>query len=235
MSSDTQLNRTMQFIIYSGISFLALLFTLILLPSSISYYHRFFGKMNPIVVIVFTSIVGAGALWILQAKYGFVLFKGKGTIPGVKLSALLATVLGIAIIIADFLIRYPEDTNVPFPQALLFYPSVGFVAEIIFHVLPLTLLLIILKPLSGWIGREKLVWVGIILVAVLEPIFQVTFEGKPFTWGSAYTWIHVFAMAFLQLYVFWRYDFISMYMFRIFYYFYWHILWGVIRLEILFK
>lgn len=235
MSSDPQLSRTIQFITYSGLSVLALLFTLILLPSSISYYQRFFGKLSPIVVIVTASIVGAVALWLLNTKFGFVVFMGKGTIPGVKLSAVLATVLGIAIIIADLFIRYPEEMNVPFPKALLFYPSVGFVAEIIFHVLPLTLLLLILKPLSGWIGGEKLIWVGIILVAVSEPIFQVTFEGKPFTWGSAYTWVHVFAIAFLQLYVFWRYDFMSMYLFRMFYYLYWHILWGIIRLEILFK
>ena len=235
MSSDPQLSRTIQFISYASLSVLALVFTLILLPSSISYYHRFFGNLNPIVVIVISSIVGAVALWLLQAMYGFVIFKGNGTIPGVKLSAVLATVLGIAIIIADFFIRYPEDMNVPVPQALLFYPSVGFVAEIVFHVLPLTLLLIILKPLSGWIGGEKLIWISIILVAVLEPIFQVVFEGRPFTWGSIYTLIHVFAIAFLQLFVFWRYDFMSMYLFRMFYYFYWHILWGNIRLEILFK
>jgi hypothetical protein len=235
MESDPQFNRTVQFIAYSIISLLAILFTLILVPSSNTYYHRFIGKMNPIVLIVFLSIVGAAALWFLQARYGFVLFKGRGTIPGVKLSAVLATVLGIAIIIADFFIRYPADTNVPVPQALLFYPSIGFGAEIIFHVLPLVLLLSLLDPLGGWIGREKVIWAAIILVAVLEPIFQVAFEGKPFTWGAAYTLIHVFVIAFMQLYVFRRYDFISMYLFRIFYYMYWHILWGVIRLEILFK
>jgi hypothetical protein len=53
-------------------------------------------------------------------------------------------------------------------------------------------------------------------------------------WVAAYTWIHVFVIAFLQLYVFRRFDFVSMYSFRLFYYAYWHILWGVIRLEVLF-
>ena len=53
----------------------------------------------------------------------------------------------VAIIIADFFIRYPEDINVPVPEALLFYPAVGFVAEIAFHVLPLALLLFVLAPL----------------------------------------------------------------------------------------
>jgi hypothetical protein len=234
METDPQLNQTAQYVAYCGISFLALLFTLILLPSSIAYFRRFLGELNPIVVIIIAAIVGAVALRLLHARYNFVIFMGKGTIPGLKLSVVLASVLAIAIVAADFFIRYPEDTNVPFPHSLLFYPSIGFVAEIIFHVLPLALLLIILNPLGGWIGRDRYIWLGIFLVAVLEPTFQVAFGGKPFTWGSAYTWIHVFAIAFLQLYVFRRFDFISMYSFRIFYYVFWHILWGVIRLQVLF-
>ena len=234
MESTLHLNRTLQYVAYFGISLLALIFTLILLPSSIAYFRRFLGEYNPIAVIMIAAIVGAGALWFLHARYKFVIFMGKGTIPGLKLSVVLATVLAIAIVAADFFIRYPEDTNVPFPQSLMFYPSIGFVAEIIFHVLPLALFLIILNPLGGWISRDKIIWLGIFLVAVLEPTFQVVFEGKSFTWGSAYTWIHVFVIAFLQLYMFRRFDFISMYSLRLFYYIYWHILWGAIRLQVLF-
>ena len=77
-------------------------------------------------------------------------------------------------------------------------------------------------------------WLGILLVSVLEPTFQVLFEGKALTWGAAYTWIHVYAIAFLQLYIFRRFDYVSMVSLRLFYYAYWHILWGVIRLEVLF-
>jgi hypothetical protein len=234
MESTIQLNRTLQFVAYLLVSLVALIFALILLPSSDTYFRRFLGELNPILVIIIAAIVGAVALHFLQARYGFVIFIGKGAIPGVKLSVVLSTLLAIAIVTADFFIRYPEDTNVPLPHALLFYPSIGFVAEIIFHVVPLALLLIILNPLGGWIGREKFIWAGIFLVAVLEPTFQVAFEGKSLTWGSAYTWIHVFVIAFLQLYVFRRFDFISMYSFRLFYYMYWHILWGVIRLQVLF-
>jgi hypothetical protein len=234
MESTPHLERTLQYVAYLILSLVALIFTLILLPSSNAYFRRFLGEWNPIMVIIIATIVGAVALWLLQARYNFVIFMGKGTIPGLKLSVVLATLLAIAIVAADFFIRYPEDTNVSLPYALLFYPSIGFVAEIIFHVLPLALLLILLNPLGGWIGSDRLIWLGIFLVAVLEPTFQVTFEGKPFTWGSAYTWIHVFVLAFLQLYVFRRFDFISMYSFRLFYYVYWHILWGVIRLQVLF-
>lgn len=232
--TNLHLERTWQYAAYVLISLVGLIFIVILLPSSGKYFRWILGELNPIIVFALASIVGAAALWLLQARYNFVLFMGKGTIPGLKLAAVLATVLAIAMVAADFFIRFPEDTNVPVPQALLFYPVVGFVAEIIFHVIPLALLLIILNSLGGWIGKERVIWLGFIVVAVLEPTFQVLFVGKIDTWGAVYTWIHIFAFNILQLYVFRRFDFVSMYSFRLVYYAYWHILWGVIRLNVLF-
>jgi hypothetical protein len=231
---ERQLGQGWQYTTYFALSLVTLIFFVILLPSSGAYFRRFLGNMNPILVVVVASVVGAVALWVLQSNYEFVIFKGRMTLRGIALSAVFATVLAIAIVVADFFIRYPEDTNVPVPQALLFYPAIGFVAEIVFHVLPLALLLLILSPLVKSLGKERVVWFSILVVAVLEPFFQVLFEKKPFTWGAAYTWVHVFAVAFLQLYVFRRFDFASMYVFRLIYYGYWHILWGVIRLQVLF-
>ena len=177
--TSLQLERTWQYVAYILISLAGLIFIVILLPSSGMYFRRFLGELNPLFVFVLASLVGAAALWLLQARHNFVLFMGKGTIPGLKLSAALATLLAIAIVAADFFIRYPEDTNVPVPQALLFYPSIGFVVEIIFHLLPLALLLIILNPFASWIGKERIVWLGFIVVAVLEPTFQVFFIALP--------------------------------------------------------
>lgn len=139
-----------------------------------------------------------------------------------------------AIVIADLIIRYPKDLNVPPPLALLFYPAIGFVAEIGLHVVPLSLLLLALTPLAPRLGKERVVWPAILLVAAAEPTYQVLFEGKPFTGVAAYTWVHVFVIAAFQLYAFRRFDFVSMFLFRLFYYAYWHILWGVARLEVLF-
>jgi len=233
-SAGPQLDLRWQYAAYCALSLVALIFTVVLLPSSAGYFRRFFGQTNAILVVVLASVLGATALWALQSRYELAILQGGMTIRGVALSAALATVVAVAIVVADVFIRYPEDTNVPVPQALLFYPAIGFVAEIVFHVLPLALLLLAFNPLVGRFGEDRLLWIGTLLVAVLEPTFQVLFEGKALTWGAAYTWIHVFAIAFLQLYVFRRFDFVSMYSFRLFYYLYWHILWGVIRLRLLF-
>jgi hypothetical protein len=232
--AEPRLDLCWQYAAYFALSLVALIFIVILLPSSGPYFRRFFGGTNPVWVLVAASVLGAAALWVLRSRYGFAILKGRTTLEGVVQAALLAAVPGVAIVIADIIIRYPQDMNVPVPQALLFYPAVGFVAEIMFHVLPFALLLLALTPLVGRLGRERAVWIGTLLVAILEPTFQVLFEGKAFTWGAAYTWINVFAIAFLQLYVFRRFDFLSMYSLRLFYYACWHILWGVIRLQVLF-
>lgn len=233
-SPDPQVDRLWQYTAYFTLSLIALVFTAILLPSSGAHFRKYFGEPNPILMVILGSVVGAAALWVLQSRFEFAILTARTTLRGMAMSSALATMLAVAIVIADFLIRYPQDMNVPVPEALLFYPAVGFVAEIIFHVLPLALLLLALNPLAGSLGTERVVWLGILLVAITEPTFQVLFEGKPFTWGAAYTWIHVFAIAALQLYMFRRFDFVSMYSFRLFYYTYWHVLWGVIRLKVLF-
>lgn len=232
--NDATGNKRQQYLAFSSLSLGALVLTGILTTSSGNYFRRFFGSVNPLLVVTVTIIVGGACLSLLQSRGQFAILKGSTSRRGIALSAGLATLLAGAIVIADFFIRYPEDINVPMPQALLFYPAVGYVAEIVFHVLPLMLLLLALAPLDKRLGADRLVWACIVLVALLEPTFQVAFEAKPLSWAAAYTWTHVLAIALLQLYVFRRYDFVSMYIFRLFYYAYWHIVWGVIRLKVLF-
>lgn len=232
--TDPQLSQHWQYAVYFALSLAMLIFTAVLLPSSAAHFRRFYGGVNAIAVILGAAAVGAAALWVLQSTYQFTLLQGRATLRGIAISAAFATLLAVAIVIADFVVRYPQDINVPMPQALLFYPAIGFVAEIVFHILPLALLLLALRSFVGWIGEGQAVWIGILLVAAVEPTFQVLFLGSALTWAVVYTWGHVFTIAVLQLVVFRRFDFVSMYAFRLFYYAYWHILWGVIRLEVLF-
>jgi hypothetical protein len=46
--------------------------------------------------------------------------------------------------------------------------------------------------------------------------------------------VHIYVFNALQLYVFKRYDFLSMYAFRLVYYLHWHVVWGYMRLQLLF-
>ncbi len=231
---DETWSKRKQYLAFTCLSLVMVGLTAILARSSSIYYQRYYGNADPIVVAIGASLVGALSLYVLMLRGGFEIVRGRATLRGVAVSAGLATLMGVAIIIADLFIRYPENLNVPVPEALLFYPTIGFVAEIVFHVLPLAILMLAFSPLRRRLGANRLVWLCIVIVAVSEPVFQVAFDPDPFSWSAAYTGVHVFAFALLQLAVFRRYDFASMYSFRLFYYAYWHIVWGVIRLDVLF-
>ena len=232
-SSERSLSPRQQHAFNAALCLIALAFTAVLTSSSGVYFNRFFGAVHPLLVVAVASFLGAVALWVLS-HFGFTIIMGRGELRGLGLSAVYAAALAVAIIIADVVIRYPRDLNVPLPQALLFYPAIGLVAEVAFHLLPLAFLLPALNLIAGRLGRERVVWISILLTAVAEPTFQVIFEGTGSTLGNMYTWLHIFVIAVLQLYVFRRFDFASMYSFRLIYYACWHILWGTIRLSVLF-
>jgi hypothetical protein len=147
---------------------------------------------------------------------------------GMAFSTIFATLLGIGQVFADLVIRFPKDLNVPPPQSLLFYPVMAYVVEVCFHALPLALVLAVLGPLSKEVNTNVLVWLCFLPVASLEPIVMRRLG------FSAYVGLFVFAFNLLQLYVFRRYDFVSMYSFRLVYYVHWHVLWGYLRLRLLY-
>jgi hypothetical protein len=206
-------------------------------------FGRFIGGANPILVALGVSGVGALLLSVLVTRDNFSIARqriGRGALRSTGLAALF----GAVIIVVDLAIVHPADMNVPFPQSLLFYPVIGFMVEILFHVFPLCLLLTVLPALVGQSRPEAIVWVSLILVALLEPAFQTwtaasgaPVVGGPHTyasWAVAYDGLHVLAINVCQLVIFKQYDFVSMYVLRLVYYGIWHIAWGHARLGLLF-
>ena len=149
---------------------------------------------------------------------------------------MLAALLALVMILFDSRIALPEGINRPFPESLLFYPTIGFVVEILFHVLPLTLLLLLMTSIFKGLTFEQIIWPCILLVALLEPIFQTSFSlSGEYPWTAViFIALHNFLFNFVQLALFKRFDFVSMYSFRLVYYLLWHIVWGVMRLQRLF-
>jgi hypothetical protein len=98
-------------------------------------------------------------------------------------------------------------------------------------------LLAVLGPLFRKPHADRLVWSCILLASLIEPVFQMRFGFSQISFSRTelYVGLHVFAINFLQLYIFRRYDFASMYSLRLVYYLYWHILWGALRLHLLFR
>lgn len=226
--------RRREYVFYAFLCLLAFSQTAILMPESAGDFRRFFGTVHPFVVVALTGAFGGLSLAKLE-PYGWNgVLRGRSSLSGIGLAFGIATVFAVAVVVADILIRYPKDLNVAAPEAWLFYPAVGLVAEIVFHVIPLTLLTLVLEQIGVEFRPDRIPWLAIVLAAAVEPSFQIAFEPELLSWSAGFTWGHVFLFGLAQLHMFRRYDFVTMYCFRIFYYAYWHIIWGGIRLDVLY-
>jgi len=182
-------------------------------------------------------IPGAAALLFLRSRGWFEIRRGGSSdAEGLRVAAAVAGVLTIPVIFVDVLGGFPQGINVRLPGALAFYPVIALVAEMVFHVLPLAVLLAALGPLlRPRVGEARTVWVAMLLVSAIEPVFQVmAARGESPTWAVAYVGLHLTAFNLLALTIFRRYDFLTLCAFRVVYYLGWHILWGWARLRLLF-
>jgi hypothetical protein len=181
------------------------------------------------------SFLGFFLLAFLLTRGWFEIFD-VSNIKGWIVAGVLAGLFAMVMIFIDSRVILPADVNRPYPDALLFYPTIGFVVEIIFHVLPLTLLLVLATSLFRNLSFESVIWPCIIVVALLEPLFQTWFGfSRPYPgWVLAIIAVNIFLINLAQLYLFKRYDFVTMYSMRLVYYLLWHIIWGILRLRILF-
>jgi len=209
-----------------------LLFAAIIDFSEPDYFGRFIGDINPLLSISLGGIIGFYLLLILTNKYGFTIFKPesvKKTLRHVWKIILFATIA----IVVDCIMVFPKDLNIPFPDSLLFYPAIAFFVEIVFHVIPVGIILSISTAIFKNSDKKKLTLFSIILVALIEPTFQIMMDDYPI-WALIITWVNLYLFNLFQLLTFKRYGFIAMYLFRLIYYLIWHILWGHFRLDLLF-
>ena len=208
--------------------------TVLFLTNPISF-QRFFGNLNPL-LIIFVVIILFIVLSTVFLLYGWFKVYRRDNSRGILYAFILATSLSFVTIAIDIIFKYPEDINVLFPYSLIFYPTMGFVVEILFHVLPLSLILSIFTLIRKNRTPQKIIWISIVLISLLEPVYQLIY-GTPTHFPLSINFLfgfYLFLFNFIQLTLFKRYDFLSMYSFRLVYYIIWHILWGYLRLVIFF-
>lgn len=193
-------------------------------------FRPYFGRLHPFPAILLIGLLGFIALRVLSLRWKFKMYAGRESVKGAIQASRVATLLAVVMILVDWRLRLPYS-HIPPPQSLLFYPVMAFVAEVMFHALPLTLLLTTLMPQGKAKDPNRLMWSCIVLSSCLEPIFQVSKSASEAGLGltDVYVGLHVFAFNLLQLSVFKRYDFVSMFVFRLVYYLYWHVMWGSVR------
>ena len=228
---DTPTHRRRQYVAFGVLSLVAGGFTGILSPSpgGTTLFEAYFGSIPPLLAVAVTALAGLVSLAFLQTRGWFEIYTLTSA-RGLGVSAALATLFGVWQVCADVLVtRFPRDINVPPPQSLLFYPAMAYVVEVVFHALPLALLLALLGRSTQRVNTTVVIGLCIVVVSSLEPVLVHLRTGS-----SAYVGTFVFVFTLVELYVFRRYDFISMYAFRLVFYLWWHVTWGYVRLRWLF-
>jgi hypothetical protein len=194
-------------------------------------FDPYFGGIPPILALVAICSSGWVALYFLNANGYFVSSRPQSRRRGLTVAASLAVPFMALVTVVDLAEGFPKEINVPLPDSLLFYPVMGYVVALLLHAIPLALLL----PLVGKIFRswaaDSQIALCIVAVASLETVFQLSQATRHL---AVFTAIHLFLFGLVELYIFRRFDFISMYAFRIIYYAYWHVAWGHMRLLWLF-
>lgn len=225
-----------QYLVFFGLTFAAMAFTSILYFTGSPGFQRYFGGLEPLLAVFIVILNGFATISVLLNRGWFIIYQKEKFLRGLPITVALASAMGLVIILVDLAGGFPAEINVRFPESLLFYPVMGFVVEAIFHLMPLTLLLLLLTSLSERLTFEKIIWPCILLISVAEPIFQAVLAdpNASLLWVNQYVAFHIFLINLFQLWLFKRYDFVSMYAFRLMYYLIWHIGWGWLRLEILF-
>lgn len=204
------------------------------LAGNASFFGPYFGGLDPVLATVIAVMLGAPALLLLDAFGWFSISAAGRSREAAWVAAALATVLAMIVIFVDLRGGFPRDINVAFPASLLFYPLMGFVVEAVFHLAPLAVLLLLLGSLVAKRHRKWAVWTSLVLVAPSEAIFQLWIAPPDAGWVNVFLGAHLLVFGGLQVWLFRRYGFFTMYFFRLVYYSYWHILWGHARLQLLF-
>ncbi len=184
-------------------------------------FARVLGPLPGWAAVLILALAGALALPTLERT----LMAGSAGLGQTARLTALGAAFALPMVALDTIRPFPADINVPLPAALAFYPAIAFVAETAFHILPLALLTRLLPGSRG-------VWPAILMVAAIEPGYQVALgDGDPRDIAMA-AWLYLFAL--FQLSAFRRHGIAALFATRLGYYLVWHILWGAARLPVLF-
>ncbi|MBY0564411.1 MAG: hypothetical protein K2P58_09505 [Hyphomonadaceae bacterium] len=186
-------------------------------PHLPQWFARFFGSAPPALCI---AGLGVAALVLTP------LLKRRGWWGAFRLEMLLVVPLlvagfALAITVADRLAGFPPDLNAPLPWSLLYYPAMGFAAQVGLHLVPLAAIVL-------WAPRfaQARPWMTMAAASAPEAMLQVMSSESTV---AAFVAAHLVLFGVTELLLLRRYGFIAMYAFRLGYYLYWHILWAAWR------
>lgn len=220
----------------AAVSALALVAATLLSAAPDMPFANYFGAIQPVTATLIVVVTAAAAHWILQSKSAFAVIRPEYLWRGLVVACAVGPLFAVPTVIADIALRFPVDINAPLPGALLFYPLMGYVAETAFHLVPLALLVVSVRLVTGQPPRGGILCAVLVAVALVEPIVQASGTFNAATPGllDVFVLVHLTAFSLVLLTLYRRYGFLAAFAFRLAYYLVWHIVWGWARLQFLF-
>ncbi len=215
---------------YLMVTLLLFLLVIILALSKGNFFTPYFGSIHPVLALLIVGVLGG---ILLQNLISHQAIANDNSTPSNIYGKVFSIGLGFGVFVSmiDVIYVLPEDINVPMWYALFFYPIMGFVVEVLFHLVPLSLLTTFIKT-----QRKSSIWIVFFFIALLEPVFQTWF-GYMEDYSISY-WIilniYLFVFNIIQLKILVRYGFFPAFVTRLGLYLVWHIIWGYFRLGILY-
>lgn len=194
-----------------------------------SVFARFLGAVNPTGAMILAALVGVVAVAYLQGNSDFTMLGPGESSDAVSIIAWAVPVLAASAIGADLVLRFPEDANVAVPDALRFYPAIAVFVESTLHLVPIAVLVALFGMPTG---LDVTFWRIAVPVALVEAVLQAVYATSIGT--SIFSAVQLTVFGVVQVWIFWRFGFAWMLGFRLAYYALWHVVWGVVRLELLF-
>jgi len=186
-------------------------------PHLPQWFARYFGSIPPALCIAALGVIAL----VMAPKLRRHGFWGAPRARAVPVAALLVVGFAAVIVALDRLAGLPSGINAPLPWALLYYPAMGFAAQIALHLLPLV---VIVWAAPGYVQRRPRIVMAI--SAAPEATLQaLSSEGAV----ASLIALHLLAFGVAEIYLLRRFGFVAMYAFRLGYYLVWHILWGAVR------
>ncbi len=181
------------------------------------WFARYFGSMPPAICVAALGVVAILVVPHLK-RHGF---WGAPRVDAVLVAPSLVVGFAAFIIAVDSLAGLSSDLNAPLPWALLYYPAMGFAAQVALHLAPLVAILWSAPAFS-----QRRPWAVMTIAAAPEAALQaLNAEGAT----ASLVALHVLAFGVVEIYLLRQFGFAVMYAFRLGYYLLWHILWAVVR------
>ena len=197
-------------------------------------YSTFLGTINPLLLVLVVSTVAAPLYAIFDNRF----LAGVEPRPAklrVFIAPLAGACFGLLFIPVDIHFRLPADLNVLFPTALLYYPVLGYVVDVLFHLVPFVVLKRVLEIVLPSARNELRALLALGPCLLTEPIFQVSLISSEYSvLFKAILFFFLMAYSACQLFLLLKHGFHHMLAFRYGHYLVWHMIWGFIRLRLLF-